>query len=79
MEYESVGDTNCDGCTWNVPPKIGKMPGSVGNRRTNRDHSDHSIVEIGQNTMKIPGDLRRLAVTQTPVKDHQNNNNIYKI
>ena len=26
---------------------------------------------IGKNTEKSPGDLRRLAVTQTPVKDHQ--------
>ena len=25
----------------------------------------------GQNTEKSPGDLRRMAVTQTPVKDHQ--------
>ena len=29
------------------------------------------FIENGQNTEKIPGDLRRLAVTQTPVKDHQ--------
>ena len=28
-----------------------------------------SIFENGQNTEKSPGDLRRLAVTQTPVKD----------
>ena len=27
--------------------------------------------KIGQNTKKMPGDLRRLAVTQTPVKNHQ--------
>ena len=26
---------------------------------------------ICQNTQKSPGDLRRLAVTQTPVKDHK--------
>ena len=31
----------------------------------------HSITEIGQNTGKCPGDLRRLVVTQTPVKGHQ--------
>ena len=31
----------------------------------------NSIIEIGQNTEKSPGDLRRLAVTQSPVKDHQ--------
>ena len=29
-----------------------------------------SIAENSQNTKKTPGDLRRLAVTQTPVKDH---------
>ena len=30
-----------------------------------------SIVENGQNPETSPGDLRRLAVTQTPVKNHQ--------
>ena len=34
-------------------------------------HRNYCIIEIGQNTEKSPGDLRRLAVTQTPVKDHQ--------
>ena len=28
----------------------------------------YSIIESGQNTEKSPGDLRGLAVTQTPVK-----------
>ena len=32
-----------------------------------------SIVEISQNTAKSPGDLRRLAVTQIPVKDQSAN------
>ena len=31
----------------------------------------YNIVEIGQNTKKSPGNLRRLAITQTPVKTHQ--------
>ena len=35
------------------------------------DHPNDSIVEIGQNTKKSPGDLRRLAVTQTSVKNHR--------
>ena len=35
------------------------------------DHPNNSIVENGQNTEKSPGDLRRLAVTQTSVRDHQ--------
>ena len=30
-----------------------------------------TIIENGQNTEKSPGDLRRLAITQTSVKDHQ--------
>ena len=30
-----------------------------------------TTVENRQNPGKIPGDLRRLAITQTPVKDHQ--------
>ena len=30
-----------------------------------------TFIEIGQNTEKSPGELRRLVVTQTPVKDHQ--------
>ena len=33
-------------------------------------HSNH-IIKIGQNTEKSPGDLKRLAVTQTPVIDRQ--------
>ena len=35
------------------------------------DYTNYSIVEVGQNTAKSPGDLRRLAVNQIPVKDHQ--------
>ena len=31
----------------------------------------YGMIEIGQNTEKSPGDLRRLAVTQTPVKNHR--------
>ena len=34
-------------------------------------HPNYYIIEIGRNTEKSPGDLRRLAVTQTPVNDHQ--------
>ena len=43
----------------------------IKNQRTRGDHSDYSIIKIGQNTEKSPLDLRRLAVTQTPVKNHQ--------
>ena len=45
--------------------------GGLGNNGMGGDCPNYSIIEIGQNTEKSPGDLRRLAVTQTPVKDHQ--------
>ena len=35
------------------------------------DYKDYSIIKIGQNIEKIPGDLRRLAVARTLVKDRQ--------
>ena len=30
-----------------------------------------ALLRNGQNTQKSPGDLRRLVVTQTPVKNHR--------
>ena len=45
--------------------------GGLGNNRTNGDHPNYCIIESGQNTEKSPGDLRRLVVTQTPVRNHQ--------
>ena len=41
----------------------------VGNRGTSRDHSNNRIVKIAQNTEMSPGNVRRLADTQTPVKN----------
>ena len=35
------------------------------------DYPNDSIVEISQNPETSPGDLRRIAVPQTPVKNHQ--------
>ena len=43
---------------------------------TSRIHPNYSIVEIGQNTRKFPGDLRRLTVTQTPVKKTSDNSGV---
>ena len=34
-------------------------------------HPNYSVVNIGQDTGKTSGDLRKLAVAQTLVKDHQ--------
>ena len=53
-----------------IPQRLGKETGRLRNQRASRDHPDYIIIKIGQNTEKSPGDLRRHAVTQTPVKDH---------
>ena len=71
MEHENDGDTNCNWCAQYSHQRIGKGSGRVGNKNTSRDHPNDSTVKISQNTEKSPGDLRRLAIAQTPVKDYQ--------
>ena len=56
-------------CT--ITKRIIKRPGRFGSWRTVRDYPNDSIAENGQNPETSPGDLRRLAVTQSPVKNHQ--------
>ena len=41
------------------------------NKRTSGDHPNYSIIKIGLNTKKSPKDLRKRAVTQTPVSNHR--------
>ncbi len=48
-----------------------KKPGGLGSWRTGRDYPNDSIAKNDQNPETSSGDLRRLAVTQTPVKNHQ--------
>ena len=43
-----------------------KGTGRFGNKRTSGDYPDY-----GQNTEKSPGDLRRLAIIQTPIENYQ--------
>ena len=50
VEHESDGDTNCNWCTWNNRETISMVTGKIGNKG---------------NTGKSPGDLIKLAVTQT--------------
>ena len=45
--------------------------GGLGGGRTSGDHPNYNIIENGQNTEKSPGDLRRLAITHTLVKNLQ--------
>ena len=68
-EHEGNGDTNCSWCHWNGSQRLGKRTREIGNQMKNQDHSDYSIVKIGQNSVKIPEGLKRLAVT--PVEAYQ--------
>ena len=53
-----------------IPKEIRRLR----NQRTSRNHPDNSLINIGQNTEKSPGDSRRLVVTLTSVilKNSQN-------
>ncbi len=71
MEYESDNDMNCYWCSWYSHQRFDSRTGGLGNKRKSEDHPKYSIIEIAQNPETSPGDLRRLAVTQAPVKNHQ--------
>ena len=70
VENESDRDTKCNLCSWYSQRRINKGITGLENKRTSRDHPNYCIIEIDQNIEKSLGDLRRLVVTQTPVKDH---------
>ena len=71
MEHESNDCANCDWCFRHNNKRIIKSPGGLGSWRAGRDYPNDSIAENSQNPETSPGDLQRLAVTQTPVKKHQ--------
>ena len=70
MEHEGDNCTNHDWCFWYSHQRIIKGTGGLGGWRTSGDHPNGTI-ENDQNTEKSSGDLRRVAVTQSPVKDYQ--------
>ena len=71
MEHESDVDVNCNWCARNNPQMLSKEIRRLKNQRTTRDHSEYGIIKLSQNTEKSPGHLRKLAVSQTPIKYHQ--------
>ena len=71
MEHENDDETNYNWCSQYSHQKFDTRTGGLGNNGTGGDWPNYSIVEIGQNTEKSPGDLRRHAVTQTPEENHQ--------
>ena len=75
VEHESDHYTNCNLCSWYSYQRICTRTGGLGNNGTGRNNPNYSIVEIGQNIEKIPGDLRRLAVSHIPVKKKKKKKN----
>ena len=69
--HESDVYTNCNWCSWYSYRTINEGTGGLENKMTSGDHPNNCIIEISQNTEKDTGDLMRLAVTQTHLKDHQ--------
>ena len=71
VEQESDGNTICNWYSWYSHQRIGTMTGGLGNNSSGGDCPNYSIILIVQNTEKRSGDLRRLALAKTPVKDLQ--------
>ena len=59
------------GALGTITKSLDKRAGGVGDRSTSGNHHDYNLIKIGQNSEKRPKNLRRLAITQTPMKDHQ--------
>ena len=71
MEHESDGDSNCKWRPRYSHQRFGTGTEGLGDKRTIGDHPNYRFGEISQNTEKSPGNLRRFAVTQTPVENHR--------
>ena len=67
MKHESDSDASSIRCAWYSHHRIDKGTGGLENKRTSRDHPVYNNIKTGKNIKKSPGDLRRLAVTLTPV------------
>ena len=52
------------------PHRIDTGTGGLGDKGTSGDNPNYSIIKIDQKTEKRPEHTRKLAVTQTPVKNH---------
>ena len=68
IEHENDGDAKCNWGARYSQQMIDKGTGELGSKRTSGDHLKYIIFE---NTLKSPGNLRRLVVTHTPVENHQ--------
>ena len=49
---------NCRWCSWYSHQRFGKNSSELGRKRSSGDNPNYSIIEVGQNTEKSPGDSR---------------------
>ena len=68
VEHEGDRDTSSNCLIWNGPQGLSTGIERVRNRKTNGDHPNYSIVKIGQNTTKSPGDWGDLLLLRLPWK-----------
>ena len=71
MEHTGDNYANRVWCFWYSYQRIIKGHKEFGRGRRSGDHANYKIIENGQITEKSPGDLKRLAVTQTSEKYYQ--------
>ena len=71
IELESEADSSCNWSARYSHQRLGRATGGLGNKRTSRDHPNKRFVKFGQNSQKSRRDLRWLAVSKTPVRNHQ--------
>ena len=71
MEHENDNDTNCNWCVRYNHQRIDKGYEEFGNKWMSGYYPNYSSIKISHNTVKSPRGLRRLAVTQTPVRNDQ--------
>ena len=71
MEDEGDDDTNSNSSVPCNLQMVGRRTGGFGNKTRSGEHPSCSVVKLDQSTKKSPQDLRRVAITQTPVENHQ--------
>ena len=71
MEHENDGEIIRNWRDRYSHQRIGTATGRLRKKKSSRNYPNYNIIEIEQNTEKSPGDLRRLAVTQTSLRKHQ--------
>ena len=69
-EHKGDNHTNRDWCFWYSHQRIIKRTGGHGYKRSSGDNPNYYIIQNDPNTEKSPKNLSRLAITQSPVKDH---------